>query len=360
MRHDESRQTSRLKALFASDPDPYRDFDREASRTWAGALFVLQSALVVGLSPLTPPTDRVGDAGWAVLAGVVAIQLGLAALLLRRPKRVSDNLLLALAYLAVVAIAGLDFISEEEGATFLPIFLLWVVYVPIAHPPRRVIPFLVFVYAAATSSLIYNGWDHREAVELFGSLAVWLVLAAVAMLRAEQTRRERSGLTQSGKAAMEMAVTDPLTGLANRRAFDEVAGRELARSERSGSPLTLVFADLDDFKAVNDKHGHVLGDDYLRRVADTLQTMLRTGDMGFRWGGDEFALLLPDTDREAAVPVCERIGGVVAATLDETAGVRLTLSFGMAEFHEGMKVAELVGAADDALMRSKRKSPANS
>jgi diguanylate cyclase (GGDEF)-like protein len=358
MRQNEPKEASRLRSLFASHPDPYRDFDRKASRSWAGALFLLQSALVVGLSPLTPPTDQIGDAGWAVLAGIVVLQLACAWLLLRRPGSVSDNALLALGYLAVVAIADLDFMGGEEGAALLPIFLLWVAYVPFAHPPRRVVPFLAFVYAAASASLFYAGWDHHEAVELFASLAVWLVLASVAMLRAEETRRERSGLTQSGEAAMKMAVTDPLTGLANRRAFDEVADRELARSERSGAPLTLVFADLDGFKEVNDKHGHVLGDDYLRRVADTLQTMLRTGDMGFRWGGDEFALLLPDTYVTDARPVCERIGGVVSATLEETAGVSLTLSFGMAQFDDGMKVKDLVGAADDDLMRTKGKSPA--
>ena len=358
MRPEDSTQTSRLRTLFAQQSDPYRDFDRQASRKWGGALFLLQSALVAGLSPLTPPTDHAGDAGWAILAGVVALQLACAWLLLRRPQWVSDNLLLALAYLAVAAIASLDFLADEEGAAYLPVFLLWVVYVPIAHPPRRVVPFVAFVYLAASASLIYTGWDHREAVELFASLAVWLVLAAVAMLRGEETRRERSGLTQSGEAAMKLAVTDPLTGLANRRAFDEIADRELARSERSGAPLTLVFADLDGFKEVNDKHGHVLGDDYLRRVAETIQTMLRTGDMGFRWGGDEFALLLPDTHFHDAEPVCDRIGGVVAATLEETAGVRLTLSFGMAEYLKGMKVKDLVTAADRALMRGKGKSAA--
>ncbi len=355
MLEDESRQTSRLRTLFAQRSDPYRDFDREASRSWAGALFLIQSALVVGLSPLAPPTERLGDGGWAVLAGVVVLQLACAWLLLRRPRWVSDNLLLGLGYMAVVAIAGFDFLSDEERAAFLPIFLLWVVFTSAAHPPRRVVPFVLFVYAAASSSLIYAGWDQADAVELFASLAVWLVLAGVVMVRSEQTRVQRSGLTRSGEAAMKMAVTDSLTGLANRRAFDEIADRELARSERSGTPLTLVFADLDGFKEVNDKHGHVLGDDYLRRVADALQTMLRTGDMGFRWGGDEFALLLPDTDLSEAGPVCERIGGVVSATLEETAGVRLTLSFGMAQFDKGMRVNDLVTVADNDLMRTKGK-----
>jgi diguanylate cyclase (GGDEF)-like protein len=358
MRQDEPSQKSRLRDLFAPHPDPYRDFDRVASRKWGGALFLLQSALIAGLSPLTPPTDHVGDAGWAILAGVVALQLACAWLLLRRPQWVGDNLLLVLAYLAVATIAGLDYLADKEGAAYLPVFLLWVVYVPLANPPRRVVPFLLFVYAAAASSLLYTGWDHDEAVELFASLAVWLVLGSVAMLRSEETRRERSGLTRSGESAMRMAVTDSLTGLANRRAFDEIADRELARAQRSGAPLTLVFADLDGFKEVNDKHGHVLGDDYLRRVAETLQTMLRTGDMGFRWGGDEFALLLPDTDLAAAEPVCARLGGVVAATLEETAGVRLTLSFGIAQFDEDMTVKDLVSAADSALMRGKGKSPA--
>ena len=82
MRREESTHTSRLKALFATEPDPYRDFDAAASRTWGAALLLLQSALIVGLSPLAPPTDHTGDAaGWGLLAGIVLAQLGCAWLL---------------------------------------------------------------------------------------------------------------------------------------------------------------------------------------------------------------------------------------------------------------------------------------
>ncbi|MGH2955602.1 MAG: GGDEF domain-containing protein [Solirubrobacterales bacterium] len=342
-----------MRELFAKQDDPYADADREAARRWGGLLFLVQSGLIVALSPLTPPTERFGEAGWAVLAGVVVVQLALALLLLRRGERVGDNVLLSFNYLAVAAIALLSWLTGEIDPAFMPILVLWVVFTPSSHPPRRVAPFLLFVGAAVAAPLVDEGWSRSEAGELASWLAVMLALAAVVMVRVRSFRQLRIGLARSGEEAMQLAVTDALTGLANRRAFAEVVEREANRAEVEGTPLTLVLADLDGFKQLNDNHGHVKGDQYLRRVADTMKSMLREQDLGFRWGGDEFALLLRDTDRKAAHGVCERIGGVVRAALYETAGVPMSISFGLAEYGPGMSAEELVAEADMDLMEEK-------
>src|SRR5580693_663457 len=97
------------------------------------------------------------------------------------------------------------------------------------------------------------------------------------------------------------AVTDPLTGLYNRRLFTESFEKELNRARRYGLPLSIVILDLHRFKEVNDKYGHPRGDDVLRAAASTLQKALRTSDSAFRIGGDEFALLLPQTDASQAI-----------------------------------------------------------
>jgi len=102
------------------------------------------------------------------------------------------------------------------------------------------------------------------------------------------------------------AVTDPLTGLYNRRHFGESFEKELNRSRRYGTPLGLVILDLHRFKEVNDKHGHPRGDDVLRAVATTLKRSLRTSDFAFRIGGDEFALLLPQTDAPQTLALSRR------------------------------------------------------
>src|SRR5882757_5823700 len=122
------------------------------------------------------------------------------------------------------------------------------------------------------------------------------------------------------------AVTDPLTGLYNRRLFSETFEKELNRGRRYGSPLGLVVLDLHRFKEVNDKHGHPRGDEVLRAAATTLKKALRTSDSAFRIGGDEFALLLPQTDAEQALALSRRVETVFAEMLQAlqlTVGVRM-------------------------------------
>ena len=155
----------------------------------------------------------------------------------------------------------------------------------------------------------------------------------------------------------QQALVDPLTGLANRRQCEEALGAELARAERFGAPLTLVFADLDDFKAVNDRYGHPVGDVVLREFAAVLRESVREADVAGRWGGEEFVLLLPGTDGDGGVQLAERIRAALAerATLTPAgAAIRLTCSLGVSEHATGDDAAALVAAADRALYRAKR------
>jgi diguanylate cyclase (GGDEF)-like protein len=355
-----SGQIARLRAFFARQPDPYAEADRDAGRMFGGLLFLLQAALVAALSPLTPPTEAIGVNGWVLLGEAVVVFALIGEFLIRHGDRVSDNQALALNYLAVAALAGLIWLAGGYHAAYLPVFLLWVVLVPASHPPRRAVTFLAFVLVAAATPLMYEGWERAEAARLIGQAAVWLVLAATIIFRVQAFRQQRIDLSRGQEDAMRMAVTDPLTGLANRRAFGEVLEREVARAGSEESPLSLVIADIDGFKAINDRHGHVKGDQYLRQMAETISAMLRENDLGFRWGGDEFAILLPGTSRQSAEVVCERLGGVVAAAVEGTAGVRLSLSFGLAEYLPGMSADDLVGAADLDLMEGKAGAGAGS
>ncbi len=150
-----------------------------------------------------------------------------------------------------------------------------------------------------------------------------------------------------------LAATDPLTGLPNRRAFLETAGRELAGAGRRNRPVALVMLDIDHFKRVNDRHGHAAGDEALRRVAETCRDSLRAGDLAGRLGGEEFCLLLPDTDLPAAAGVAERVRQTVAATpipLPDGAVLHLTISLGVAI----AQAPESPGALDDTLGRADR------
>ena len=153
------------------------------------------------------------------------------------------------------------------------------------------------------------------------------------------------------------ALVDGLTGLANRRQSEDALVTEISRAERFDSPLTIVLADLDDFKALNDRYGHPAGDAVLRAFAGILEETLRDADLAGRWGGEEFLLLLPGTDASGGMLLAERIRTTLAdraILTPDGAAVRVTSSFGLTTHVPGMSEIELVAAADAALYAAKR------
>jgi diguanylate cyclase (GGDEF)-like protein len=146
------------------------------------------------------------------------------------------------------------------------------------------------------------------------------------------------------------STTDPLTGLFNRRGAEAAAARERARSERSGTPLSLVVFDIDHFKRVNDNHGHAVGDEVLRAVAEALSAMARVTDVIARWGGEEFVAILPG-GLEGARSYAERTRAAVA---DLTLPEPLTLSAGLAELGLGEPFEAALARADANLYQAKR------
>ena len=151
------------------------------------------------------------------------------------------------------------------------------------------------------------------------------------------------------------AVTDPLTGLYNRRLFGEAFEKELNRARRYGLPLGLVILDLHRFKEVNDRHGHPRGDEVLRAAASTLRKALRTSDSAFRIGGDEFALLLPQTDAAQALALSRRVGTVFGESIEHfQMGVSVSMDHGVATFpQDGDQADQLIHVADERLYHLK-------
>ncbi|WP_236617679.1 GGDEF domain-containing protein [Sphingobium ummariense] len=149
---------------------------------------------------------------------------------------------------------------------------------------------------------------------------------------------------------------DPLTNVLNRLGFSEAAERAIANAQRQGRPLTFIICDLDGFKALNDGHGHLTGDAALRSFAGLLLNAVRRGDIVARMGGDEFGLLLIDTDATVAATVMERVRAEVACLiLHEAPGALLRASFGVAQLRaQDRQIEDMVGRADQALYEAKR------
>jgi diguanylate cyclase (GGDEF)-like protein len=151
------------------------------------------------------------------------------------------------------------------------------------------------------------------------------------------------------------ARADPLTGLMNRRAMLEQLDYQVARFQRNDTPFVLILADLDHFKSVNDTLGHDAGDQALIEIAERLKSGLRAQDLVARWGGEEFLILLPDTDLEGGLVVAEDLREAIAAQAVTIGGetLRLTLSLGVAGYCARKSLNECIKAADTALYRAK-------
>ena len=183
-----------------------------------------------------------------------------------------------------------------------------------------------------------------------------LLARARALLRTKQThdRIRKLQLTLE-----QMVVSDPLTGLYNRRFLMDRLLQEMQRSDRHGEPLAFAMIDLDGFKTINDLYGHVLGDKVLRAVGNAISRSIRLSDIAARYGGDEFAVILPQTPPEGAMRVCERLLRAIseAGFQDDSGKIcRVTASLGLAYYPaDDVETPEdLVHSADGALYGAKR------
>jgi len=306
--------------------------------------------------------------GWLFLAGGT-----LALLTLLLPHTVHAN---ALGLLGIVAGAyivsgALILRSRSVPSWLLPVALTWgtalitgVAYFSAERPsPLSLFYVWIFLYSS------YFFTKRQTAVQIAcvglaygvllgvappsGAWAWWVVTMGTLLVTAALiwTMRERVELLIF--RLYDTARTDPLTRLFNRRGFRELLDLELERARRSEHEVTLLAGDLDHFKAVNDRSGHQVGDAVLQRIAHVLESARRPSDTVARVGGEEFALILPDTDQAGGLALAERLR---RAVLDEFGRdeVPITISFGLASFPgHGETAASLVHAADDALYLAK-------
>jgi diguanylate cyclase (GGDEF)-like protein len=176
--------------------------------------------------------------------------------------------------------------------------------------------------------------------------------------RTEELKKALLDVEKARGKAEELSQLDPLTGLFNRRHFFSIAEQELARNIRHHHCLSLIMMDIDHFKSINDTHGHCVGDLVLREVGEKIRNTLRRSDTPCRYGGEEFAILMPETDSFAAVMIGSRLQKVMEETIVETdkGPVFITISVGIATMQENIhaEIDVLMEQADQALYEAKK------
>ena len=211
------------------------------------------------------------------------------------------------------------------------------------------------VVAVDPSHLLMTNPDHLWEL-MRGEHAIALNLMHIFT---DRIRRNNAAILDNLKQQAQLraiSTIDPLTGLHNRRWMNEMFLRQIDRSARSGEALSLAVIDIDHFKSVNDRHGHLAGDQVLAQIARMMQNHFRPSDLLARYGGEEFCVLLPAADVGAASAALDRLRASIERTpipLSEGEPLPVTVSSGVAQWREGWSLDDIVRSADQALYRAK-------
>ncbi len=282
-----------------------------------------------------------------------------------------------LSFIPLVLIGVLEPVTDTHART-LAYFQLWSIPIllicPIqvwqkmrsGHPEARTLFIGLLIFGATCANDILIDLARVESARLItvGFMALMLAMAVslgnrfTTMLnRLEQEVADRTlALSEANRRLAEAARQDPLTGLLNRRGFVEEAEAEIKRVFRRGGEFSVVLADIDHFKQLNDRFGHACGDHVLSRVSTVLQRRLRDVDRVARWGGEEFIFLLPETGLEGATVLAGKLRDEVAENMFEYKDHRLqiTMTFGIARHRTGEPLDACIARADSALYEGKK------
>jgi diguanylate cyclase (GGDEF)-like protein len=335
---------------FAEAPDERARMGRISGVLWA------VSAIVAAIACFLPGSQHAGT-GWVLGMSAFVLLYGVGSIVGWIPWERASIRALGVGMALTIPVVGVALYLTGGALSYVePMLVGSLLYAAFFFPARWAWPLLIELILIAGTPLLYDGNAIGDAflpryLALVASFlaATWVMVGLKARLVDAEVRQR------------DIANRDPLTGVGNRRNFDATLQRELSarkgasRRWRDREPLALLLFDLDDFKGVNDRHGHPVGDAVLRQVTARAQTMLRTTDTLSRIGGDEFAVVAPGAHGEGARLLAEDIRSALAEPASASGTPTPSVSTGWAVFpDDGEDFETLMRAADERLLERKR------
>ena len=346
-------QISQARAAFAEAPDERARMGRISGVLW-------MAAAVVGAIDVAVPGSQHSPTPLVLLLGAFVFLYGLASVVgwIRWDRASIDAL--AIGMVATIPVAGLAIYLTGGSLSYIePLLVCPLLYAAFFFPERWAWPLTVELILVAGAPLVYDpDAIHNAFLPRYIALAAGFIAATWVMVGLKKR------LVAAEVRQREFANRDPLTGVGNRRYFDATMKRELERRTRpfgrrglDSSPLALLILDLDDFKGVNDRHGHQVGDAVLQEATARILSVLRSTDTLARIGGDEFAIIAPGAYSDGAERMAESVRAAVGIGEPGDELPQLSASVGWAVFpDDGQDFETLLRSADERLMRLKRVS----
>ena len=313
---------------------------------------------LVGIAGTFLPGADHADTLWVLVLSGLVLAYGIGSVTGAIPWHRASMRALAIGMVVTVPVVGLAIYMTGGSTSYVePLLICSLLYAALFFPARWAWPLTIELVVVAGAPLIYESGATATA---FPSRYLALAAAFLALTGVMVGLKRR--LVEAEAHQREIANVDPLTGVANRRAFDSALRRELAaradldaaRRRGDEEPFALLVFDLDNFKAINDDHGHPVGDAVLRQTAERVGSVLRSTDLLARIGGDEFAVLAPGSQGEGATRLAEAIATAIAEPSPGPSLPAPRASLGVAVFpQDGESFEELLRCADERLLRTK-------
>lgn len=345
----------------SEDVLPFDDRLRRISvALFAAGMVVVLLVANTGLARAGYPVQRAG-LNWLVVAAGISI----VGILIFPWRRYPRNVFLVVVLEGMCLVALAIYFSGGWQSPFFPLYFFVVVFAGIYHPPRVAAVPVLLTALVSLSPQLYDPDTVRMVEHVMVNFPSYLALAFVCGYMARETGRRERQRAESARELEEArelserfrreALTDHLTGLPNRHHFQARLLEEIARARRRGEAFTVLFVDVDDFKSINDTHGHASGDEVLKILADALRRSIRAEDSVARHGGEEFTVLLSGAPIPGAQGFFRRVKEEVARRSERDLGFRVSFSAGAAGFpNDAGDPESLIEAADFAMYQAKR------